>query len=158
VSARIGARFWIIQADASGEPRAEPILCYDVDQDLPAGASAAAAVHQRIFRTQPEAAAIVHAHAPFGIAVSFGGRDFQPVDYEGQRSFGSVPVVRIDPEDPEEAAAAGVAEALGGFPSCLVAGRGSYAWGVDLEQALGRIQLLELSARIYILARQAAAL
>jgi ribulose-5-phosphate 4-epimerase/fuculose-1-phosphate aldolase len=40
----------------------------------------------------------------------------------------------------------------------LVAGDGSYAWGVDLDAAARQTDLLELSAEIYVLARQAAAL
>ena len=158
-SVRVGARFWIAPANAGGALRREDLVACVIDDDvLPDAISSEAAVHLQIYRQQADARAVLHAHRPHSVAVSFGGRDFQPADVQGAGRLGSVPVLTVDSGEQQEKAAAGIAEALANFPLCLVAGDGSYAWGIDLNAATRQTDLLELSAEIYILARQAAAL
>ncbi len=158
-SVRVGARFWITPADLCGILGREHLIACALDDDrLPDGVSPDAAVHRQIYRQQPDARAVLHAHGPYAIAVSFGGRDFQPADSPGAQGLGSVPVLAIEADGFEEQAPSLVAEALATYPLCLVASHGSYAWGLDLEAASRQTDLLELSAQIYVLARQAAAL
>lgn len=158
-SVRLGARFWMTPVRASGALRREDLIACTIDDDeLPEAVSSGAAVHRQIYRQQADARAVLHAHGPHSVAVSFVGRDFQPADVQGVRRLGSVPVLTVDSVEPLDKAAITIAEALASFPLCLVAGDGSYAWGVDLDAASRQTDLLELSAEIYVLARQAAAL
>ena len=158
-SVRVGARFWITPAAAGGALGLKDLIACSLDGDtLPDDVSLDAVVHREIYRRQAEARAVLHAHGPHAVAVSFGGRDFQPADLQGARRLGSVPVLTIDSGEQDEKAAASIAEALTTFTLCLVAGDGSYAWGADLEAASMQTDVLELSAETYVLARQAAAL
>jgi ribulose-5-phosphate 4-epimerase/fuculose-1-phosphate aldolase len=47
---------------------------------------------------------------------------------------------------------------LADYPVCAVAGHGVYARGRDIREAYRWTSTLELSARIYVIAREAAAL
>ena len=153
VSLRVGRRFWITP-DGGGElGRGDLIVC-PIEADLPEDASLAVAMHRQVYLQQPEARAVLHARAPFSVAVSFGGRDFQPIDFDGARRLGSVPVLSVDAEK----APAKLGETLASFPLCMLAGHGAFAWGNDLEQACGWTELLEYSAKVYVISRQAAAL
>ncbi len=156
-SVRIGGRFWITPADSSADEltRDELVAC-PLEGDLPAGASLDAVLHQRVYQQQPEARAILHSHGAYSVAVSFAGRDFQPVDFEGREWFETVPVLSIPLESYAEKAPAKVADTLVDVPLAIVAGHGVYACGRDLRQAYRWTCSLELSAKIYVIARQAA--
>jgi len=158
-SVRLGERFWITPSGAGAdELRREDLVACTVEGDIPEDASVDAPIHQAVYRAQPEAAAVLHSHGPYSVAVSFGGRDFAPSDFEGSRLLGSVPVLAVDPEQHLEKGAAVIAGALADYPVCAVAGHGVYARGRDLKEAYRWTSTLELSARIYVIAREAAAL
>ncbi len=77
---------------------------------------------------------------------------------DAESGKGSVPVLPIDHAEHDAKAPAQVAEALTGVPVVILAGHGVYAWGADLKQAYRWTCSLELSAKIYVLARAAAGL
>ena len=166
-SVRVGSRFWITPAStdvvdgvgSGGSLRREDLIaCAIDDEELPTDMPADVGIHRCVYREQQEARAVLHGHGAYSVAVSFGGRDFQPVDFEGSERLGSVPVLSVDTAEKPDKAAALIGETLAGSPICLLAGHGSYAWGDGLEQATRRTELLERAAKIYVLARQAAAL
>jgi len=180
-SVRVGSSFWItpgalgagagsgsgsgsdsVSGSASGKGGAlgrEDLIAYRIDDDeTPEEMPVDAQIHRCIYREQPGAGAVLHGHGVYSVAVSFVGRDFQPLDAESLQALGNVPVLSVDTHEKPDKAATEIAEALAGFPLCLVAGHGSYAWGEDLAQAAGRTELLERAAKIYVVARQAAAL
>ena len=115
-----------------------------------------APVHKSLYQQQPKARAVLHSHGPHSVAMSFAGRDFRPVDIEGKYYFEQVPVLSVDYENHPEEAPAVVAGALAGHRIVMVRGHGVYAWGETLDQAYKWTCSLELSARIYVIARQAA--
>jgi L-fuculose-phosphate aldolase len=49
-----------------------------------------------------------------------------------------------------------VAEALAEHPVCMIRGHGVYAWGESLDLAYKWTTSLELSAKTFVIARQAA--
>jgi L-fuculose-phosphate aldolase len=158
-SIRVGDRFWITPADGGAdELTSDDLIVCPIEGDLPAGASPDAALHQQLYQSQPDARALLHSHGAYSVAVSFGGRDFQPVDFEGRLCFATVPVLAIDHAEHGTEAPAQVAEALTAVPVVILAGHGVYAWGDDLKQAYRWTCSLELSAKIYVLAREAAGL
>ena len=157
-SVRVGERFWITPAGAGGELHRDALIRCRLDDDgAVAGASSDLGLHRAIYRAQPDARAVLHAHGPYSVAVSFAGRDFEPVDHAGLRRLGTVPVLPAAAGDDPDDAAAALAQAMAEFPLCLMAAHGSYAWGAGLEQAARLTEWLELSAKTYVLARQAAA-
>lgn len=163
-SVRIGERFWITPSGAvtggrgDGLARAELIACDLGETPLPEGASLDTPIHRAVYRARPDAGAVLHSHGPHSVAISFAGRDFVPQDFEGARLLGSVPVLAVDPREHPAAAPDKVAAALADYPVCLIAGHGVYARGADLADAHRWTATLELSARIYVIARGAAAL
>lgn len=157
-SVRVGPSYWIASAGVGEQLRGADASAGLVDAEaLPAACPREADVHRRVYREQPDARAVLHAHGPYAVAVGFSGRDFEPIDFEGMQGLGGVPVVTVAAAEQPDKFAAAIGEALAGFPMCLVAGHGSWTWAADLEAAKQRIELLERSAKIYVIARQAAA-
>jgi molybdopterin-guanine dinucleotide biosynthesis protein B len=171
LSIRVGERCWLARVALAGDdPDQDAILAQplaatgaeaeaadageEAAEDLTAGE---AAIHRRVYATQPLAGAIVGARMPYTAAVGFQGRSFEPLDPEGAATLGSVPVLSFDPDKMAAEAPAAVAGLLLEAPVCMVAGQGAYAWGTDLTQALERAVLLERSAQIYALGRQMSA-
>jgi len=158
-SVRLGDRFWITPRGAGAEElRRKDLIACPLEGEIPTGASLDAPIHQAVYRAQPQARAVLHSHGPHSVAVSFAGRDFAPTDFEGNRLLGSVPVLALEPEHHVEKGPARIAEVLAEYPICAVAGHGVYARGRDLKEAYRATGTLELSARIYVIAREAAAL
>jgi molybdopterin-guanine dinucleotide biosynthesis protein B len=168
-SVRIGDRFWITPAaldgvlyrenlrgcsvaDAAADTQPEPVP-ESVSGTDDEGAALALAIHRKIYQQQSSTGAILQVSGPHAMAVAFAGRDFQPVDAEGERRLGSVPVLSIDAAEIDKAAAK-IAETLADYPLCLVAGHGAYIRAAELEQTLRLAERLEHSATIYVIARQ----
>lgn len=158
-SVRDGARFWITPSGAAADAvRPEDLIACAVDGACPEAASLDAPVHLEVYRQLPEVGAVLHTHGPHSVAVSFAGRDFEPPDFEGARLLGSVPVLKVAPDAHLDQAPAKVAEALNSYPVCIVAGHGVYACGKTIRDAYRWITTLELSARVFVIAREATAL
>jgi L-fuculose-phosphate aldolase len=158
-SVREGDGFWVTPTGACADTL-EPgdlILC-PLEGPCPESASSDAPLHQQVYRMQPRAGGVLHSHGAYSVAMSFAGEDFRPVDFEGGHYFEYVPVLSIPFEDYLEEAPEAVAEALAGHPIAMVRGHGVYAWGETLNLAYKWTCSLELSAKTYVIARQAAAL
>lgn len=158
-SVRQDERFWITPSSAVRDAVApEDLVACSLDAPLPEGASLDTPVHREVYRRQPEIGAVLHSHGPHSVAVSFAGRDFEPPDFEGARLLGNVPVLRVEPDAHQDQAPAKVAEALASYPVCIIAGHGVYACGANIRDAYRWTMTLELSARIFVIARGATAL
>jgi molybdopterin-guanine dinucleotide biosynthesis protein MobB len=158
-SARDAKGFWITPTGACAEILSVRALVFcPFEGDCPQAASLDAKMHQLVYHRQPRARAILHSHGPYSVAMSFAGQDFRPSDFEAQYYFESVPVLNVPYEDYMEQAPGAVAEALSECPIAMVRGHGVYAWGETLEQAYKWTTSLELSAKTYVIARQAASL
>lgn len=99
-------------------------------------------IHRAIY-VSAGAGAIVHAHPPHCIALSFGRSSFEPPDLEGSHRLGRVPVI-----SPRRSVIELIAEAIGDARAVLVEGHGVYVRGRSLEEAVQLTALLEESARI----------
>jgi L-fuculose-phosphate aldolase len=118
-------------------------------------ASLDAPLHLAVYRACPQARAILHSHGPYTVALTFGGADFVPIDFEGQYYFPRVPVVTIPYPDYVAQSPARVAAALSEHPIMVVRGHGVYACAQDLDLAYKWTCSLEHSAKTAYLARQA---
>lgn len=158
-SVRRGQRFWITPSSAVREAvMPVDLIACGLDAPLPEGASLDTPIHREVYRQQPDTGAVLHSHGPHSVAVSFAGRDFEPADFEGARLLGNVPVVTVKPDAHQEQAPAAVADALSVSPICIVVGHGVYARGSTIRDAYRLTMTLELSARIFVIAREATAL
>ena len=89
------------------------------------------------------AKAVLHAHPPHAVALSFDRFEFVPDDLEGGHLLGKVPVV-----SPRRSIVEVVVGGLEKSPIVIVAGHGTYARGADLHECLRWTAALEASARI----------
>lgn len=120
---------------------------------LPSAAPVAAVVHRAAYRAAPEIGALLHSRRPYSLVLSLAGSDLSPIDAEGARLLGQVPVLRLGQGTLEGQAAAAVATALSSGPVCLVSGDGCYAAAETLSEACRWTERLELSARILCIAQ-----
>lgn len=105
-------------------------------------------VHRAIFMNT-NAQAIVHAHPPQLIALSFTTDKFMPVDAEGRYFFTrGIPVVEVTNAIASDEVAAKISPLLREFPIVVVRGHGTFAIGQTLEEGFHYTSSLEHSAMI----------
>ncbi len=103
-------------------------------------------IHRCIYR-HTSALAIVHAHPPYAVALSFTEREILPCDVEGQALLSRIPIL-----DTEAAELAGeIARLLNKYKVVLVRGHGSFAISQLLEEACCYTVALEHSCRLLYL-------
>ena len=111
-------------------------------------------LHLTVYRNRPEVNAVVHAHPPTATGFAAAGVELaQPIIAEAVVSLGvGVPTV------PFGAPGASACNALQPFvaahDAALLVGNGALTWGVDLEQAYLRMELVEHLAKIALVAQQ----
>jgi L-fuculose-phosphate aldolase len=110
-------------------------------------------LHLAVYASRPDAQAVIHAHPPHATAFAVSGRSLEaPFLAEAVVSLGpGIPTV------PYAAPGVGAANALGPFlvehDAVLLANHGVLAWGIDVEQAYLRLELVEHLARIGAIAQ-----
>lgn len=155
-SLRDGDRLWITPRGAWADTlEAADLVACPLEGPPAAGASRDLALHRAVYRANPRARAVIHAHVPHAVALTLDGGDYHPPDLEGQLYFPVVPVLSIAYGDYFEESPHRVARALADHPVAVVAGHGAYARGETVEQAYQWLCSLELSARTAWLARLA---
>ncbi|MBS1888662.1 MAG: class II aldolase/adducin family protein [Actinobacteria bacterium] len=112
-------------------------------------------LHLAVYRSHPEAAAVIHTHSPKATAWSFLGEPLLP-ETEENRYYGVGPV-RTDPPAPAGSAAlAEAAKSMGDSLAVLLGGHGVLATGATLEGALDVARVVERQAEIAWLLRNSA--
>ena len=119
-------------------------------------ASVELVVHRAIYQ-QTSAKAIVHAHPPHAVALSFMMDEIVPVDAEGQYYMPVVPVLVVDQAISSEEVAAKLPSLLRKNPIVVVRGHGSFAIGPNIERCLLLTSSLENACKVKLLADQAKA-
>jgi L-fuculose-phosphate aldolase len=110
--------------------------------------------HRDIYRTRPEAGAVVHTHSAYATTFACLGRSIPAFHYEV--AFAGGPDIRCAPYRPfgtQELSDVAVA-ALEGRKACLLGQHGVIALGTGLEDALRLADKIEALARLYWLALQ----
>jgi Ribulose-5-phosphate 4-epimerase and related epimerases and aldolases len=118
---------------------------------VPEDASRESPVHKAIYQAT-SAGAIVHAHPPHAIALSYLCDEVKPLDLEGQVLCPRIPVVEGGSGTPNLSRA--VAQALQTAPVVIVRGHGSFATGHTLDEAGILTSAVEHACHILILLRQ----
>jgi len=113
-------------------------------------ASSELAVHRSIYKNT-SALAVVHAHPPSAVALSFVEKEIIPCDMEGRALLPKVLI--LGPGIAVKAGALGeeIAETLKQYKVVLVRGHGSFAAGQLLEEAYYYTSVLEQSCRLLYL-------
>jgi L-fuculose-phosphate aldolase len=155
-SVRDGGIVWVTPTGCCADdldPRR--LIACALEGEPPAGASLDAPLHLAVYRAKPATRAVLHAHGPHAIAMTLGGGDFLPGDFEGRYYFGRVPVLDIADDRYLAESPARVAAVLAAGPVCVVRGHGIYAAADSLTLAYKWVSSLESSARLAWLARAA---
>ena len=110
-------------------------------------------MHLLIYQERPDVKAVCHAHPPHGTAFAVAGLAIdQPILSEVILTLGCVPLTSYGTPSTNE-----VTEAMRPFVkhhnALLMANHGAVAYGADVWQAFDRLETLEHTARIAILAR-----
>lgn len=116
-------------------------------------ASSELAMHLLIYRERPDVKAVVHAHPPHGTAFAVAGLAIdQPILSEVILTLGCVPLTAYGTPSTNE-----LTKEMQPFVkhhnALLMANHGAVAYGADIWQAFDRLETLEHTAKISILAR-----
>jgi L-fuculose-phosphate aldolase len=116
-------------------------------------ASSELAMHLLVYRMRPDVRAVCHAHPPHGTAFAVAGLAIDaPILSEVILTLGCVPLTDYGTPSTDE-----LTEAMKPFVAhhnaLLMANHGAVAYGADLWQAFDRLETLEHTAKIAILAR-----
>jgi L-fuculose-phosphate aldolase len=116
-------------------------------------ASSELAMHLLIYRERPEIKAVCHAHPPHGSAFAVAGLAIdQPILSEVILTLGCVPLAAYGTPSTDELTAE-MRPFIEHHNALLMANHGAVAYGTDLWQAFDRLETLEHTAKIAILAR-----
>jgi L-fuculose-phosphate aldolase len=107
-------------------------------------------VHRRIYKNTP-ALAVVHAHPPYAVALSFTEKEIVPPDVEGRALLSRVPILSTTTEVKAVELADEIARLLSECRVILVRGHGSFAASQLLEEAYYYTVVLEQSCRLLYL-------
>jgi L-fuculose-phosphate aldolase len=107
-------------------------------------------VHRCIYKNTP-ALAVVHAHPPYAVALSFTQKEIVPPDIEGRALLSRVPVLRTRTKGKTGEFADEIARLLGEHRVVLVRGHGTFAASQLLEEAYYYTVVLEQSCRLLYL-------
>jgi L-fuculose-phosphate aldolase len=111
-------------------------------------------LHLAMYRARPDLEVVLHAHPPHATAFGLAGLELTPIAMpEIIVSLGErIPTLpRAMPKTPE--AVSLVEQAAAQFDAMLLTGNGALTGGVDLTQALLRMELVEHYAKILSIAR-----
>ncbi len=111
-------------------------------------------LHRVVYAERPDVRAVVHAHPPTATGFAVAGVPLdEPFIAEAVVSLGrTIPTVQFAP--PGDAAMAALRPFCREHDVVLLANHGVLAWGVDVEQAYLRLELVEHLARVALVARQ----
>jgi len=109
-------------------------------------------VHRCIYQ-KTSALAVVHAHPPYAVALSFTEKEIIPCDVEGRALLSKVPVLSTKKVEKPGKLAEDIARLLKEHRVVLVRGHGSFAASQLLEEAYYYTTALEHSCRLLYLLR-----
>ena len=107
-------------------------------------------VHRCIYKTT-SALAVVHAHPPYAVALSFTEKEIVPPDIEGRALLSTVPILCTGTADKAREFADKIAKLLEEHRVVLVRGHGTFAASQLLEEAYYYTVVLEQSCHLLYL-------
>jgi len=158
-SIRNNDSFWVTPSGACADTlKDHDLIECNLNGNLGEKASLDGPLHLAVYQKNPGAGAILHSHGAYSVAVTLNGEDFSPVDFEGQYYFRKIPVISIPYDQYIEQAAEAVSDVLAKYPITVVRGHGVYATADSINLAYKWTCSFELSAKTWLLAKQAGTL
>lgn len=100
-------------------------------------------MHLRVYRENPDVAAVCHAHPPVATSFSIAGIGLDlPIMTEGILALGSVPVAKYATPGTEEVPDS-IAPFCREYNAVLLANHGALTWGASLMEAFYRLESVE---------------
>lgn len=150
---------WVTPTGACADTlNADDLVKCHIDGTLGNKASLDAPLHLAVYQKNPASRALLHSHGAYSVAATLNGDDFMPVDFEGQYYFDKIPVISIPYDQYLAQAAEAVSNVLADYPIMVVRGHGVYATAETLNLAYKWTCSFELSAKTWLLAKQAGTL
>ncbi|WP_432559952.1 class II aldolase/adducin family protein [Granulicoccus sp. GXG6511] len=140
-----------LTADSAGDP---VDLAAD---DLPAGTPKEAWIHVAIYRARPDVTAICRAQPEHATALASAGVPIRPLHGQGSFLGAEVPVFEDSRLVRDASRAESLAAVLGSSEGLVMRGNGAVTVGSSLGEAVGRMWVLEKSARMNSIAAAAGA-
>ena len=128
----------LVETGINKNNRATPLASIELD------------VHRCIYQNT-SALAVVHAHPPYAVALSFMEKEIVPCDLEGQAFLSRVPILSAEVEGKTGELAGEIARLLSEYKVVLVRGHGTFAVSQLLEEAYCYTVVLEQSCRLLYL-------
>jgi L-ribulose-5-phosphate 4-epimerase len=108
-------------------------------------------LHSKIYDARNDVNAVIHAHSPITLGATLAGIEIKPVTPEGVLFVGEVPVADFENPGTEDLAES-VVKVIGSHSVVVMQNHGVVAIGRDLLEALNRIEVVEMTARIMTVA------
>ena len=108
-------------------------------------------LHLRIYQSREDVSAVIHAHSPATLGATLAGIEIKPVTPESVLFVGEVPVVEFETPGSEDLADRSV-KALKSHQVAVMQNHGVVAVGRNMLEALNRLEIVELTARIITVA------
>ncbi len=110
-------------------------------------------LHLEIYKSFPEARAIVHTHSVYASALAVAHKDLPPVIEDlTQITGGAVRCTEYTVAGTKLLGEKAVEAMQGGRSAALLANHGAVCWGRTMKEALATAQILEKAAQIYCVA------
>jgi L-fuculose-phosphate aldolase len=154
-SVRDNDHFWVTPTGACADTLTEnDLVKVSLRGDIPNGASLDAALHRAVYQHNDATQCLLHSHGPYSITMTMDGKDFTPIDFEGQYYFSHIPVLNIAFDDYLEQSPQQVARSLATNKVCVVCGHGVYAQAPTINLAYKWTATFEHIAHIAWLCEQ----
>jgi L-fuculose-phosphate aldolase len=150
-----GHRSFVITRRGSSLRMLDPerdFVTVELDGPIPEQASSEVAVHRAIYCSTGHRA-VVHAHPPYAIALSFGAKVISPIHNEAQALLGDIPVTASSTREGEGEDPAPIVGVLKDRQAVMVRGHGAFCAAADCESAFYYMGLLEAACKIVYLTR-----
>ena len=108
-------------------------------------------LHSRIYRCREDVYAVIHAHSPVTLGATLTGTEIKPVTPESLLFVGEVPIVEFETPGSADLAER-VVEPLKSHQVAVLQNHGVVAVGRNIVEALNRLEIVELTARIMMVA------
>lgn len=105
-------------------------------------------VHRAIYQADDRIGAVVHAHAPYAIAIAEGERVVIPSEQEGRYYFKQIPVLQVQNAIASSEVAIGIVRYVKETHAAIVMQHGVFAWGETLEKAYQFLMVVESACHI----------
>jgi L-fuculose-phosphate aldolase len=157
ISARLGCNCLCTPTGVSkGFLRPEQVALIDMECKLlngPLKATSESPMHTAIYRTQPAAKAVIHAHPPYTTALGVAGVEIPPeMLNEGRVFLGTVPLLPFQVPG-TTALAEQIANACLTSQAIMMKNHGALTWSDSLEDAWMLMEMLEAVAKVTWLAK-----